>query len=236
MHPPAIRPRGWGGKVGKCDAGHIGTYASESGANLETSVVPPKERQVSPVADLDRRLKRAVEGATAEVWVEGEVSGAKPATSGHVYFCLKDEREDALIDCVMYRSSPFRARQLIRDGARVQLRGRATVWAPRGRLQFMGDQARPAGRGALLEALEALKEKLAAEGLFAPERKRPLPADPALIGVVTSASGAAIHDIAKVAFRRGHARIVLSPTLVQGQGAAFRVIEALDRLEQLREL
>src|SRR5262249_39289450 len=149
------------------DREHIGAVSGESGATLGTSVVTPKEAQIYTVADLDRRLKRAVEGATAEVWVEGEVSGAKPAPSGHVYFCLKDEREDALIECVMYRSSPFRARQLIVDGARVQLRGRATVWAPRGRLQFMGDQARPAGRGALLEALEQLKTKLLAEGLFA---------------------------------------------------------------------
>src|SRR5258707_14786171 len=135
------------------------------------------------VAELDRRLKRAVEGASADVWVEGEVSGAKPAPSGHVYFALKDELEDAILECVMYRSSPVRARRLIVDGARVQLRGRATIWAPRGRLQFIGDVARPAGRGALLEALENLKNKLFAEGLFAAERKRPLPANPTVIGV-----------------------------------------------------
>jgi exodeoxyribonuclease VII large subunit len=195
-----------------------------------------RETQIYSVAELDRRLKRAVEGSSADVWVEGEVSGAKPAPSGHVYFALKDEREDAILECVMYRSSPVRARHLIVDGARVQLRGRATVWAPRGRLQFIGDVARPAGRGALLEALENLKNKLFAEGLFAPERKRPLPGHAAVIGVVTSASGAAIHDIAKVAFRRGGARIVLSPTLVQGQNAAMRVIAAIDRLERMAEL
>src|SRR6185295_9621774 len=195
-----------------------------------------RESRVYSVADLDRRLKRAVEGATADVWVEGEVSGAKPAPSGHVYFCLKDEKEDAIVECVMYRSSPVRARRLIVDGARVQLRGRATVWAPRGRLQFMGDMARPAGRGALLEALENLKNKLLAEGIFSLERKRPLPAHPSVVGVVTSASGAAIHDIAKVAFRRGGVRIVLSATVVQGQNAALRVIQAIDRLEELPDL
>jgi exodeoxyribonuclease VII large subunit len=191
---------------------------------------------VYSVADLDRRLKRAVEGATADVWVEGEVSSAKPAPSGHVYFCLKDEREEAIIECVMYRSSPVRARRLIVDGARIQLRGRATVWAPRGRLQFMGDVARPAGRGALLEALENLKLKLATEGIFSPDRKRPLPVHPAVVGVVTSASGAAIHDIAKVAFRRAGVRIVLSSTVVQGPGAADRVVWAIERLERLAEL
>lgn len=194
------------------------------------------EIEVLTVADLDRCIKRAVEGCTTDLWVEGEVSGAKAAPSGHLYFTLKDEREDAMIDCVMYRSSGLRSRQLVSDGARVQLRGRATVWAPRGRLQFVAEQARPAGRGALLEALEQLKAKLLAEGLFAPERKRPLPREPRLIGVVTSASGAAIHDIAKVAFRRGGARILLSPSLVQGQMAARSIIDALDRLEKVSGL
>jgi exodeoxyribonuclease VII large subunit len=199
-------------------------------------MVASRDTQIYSVADLDRRLKRAVEGATADVWVEGEVSGAKSAPSGHVYFALKDELEDAVIECVMYRSSPVRSRRLILDGARVQLRGRATVFAPRGRLQFACDIARPAGRGALLEALENLKNRLLAEGLFAPDRKRPLPLHATLIGVVTSASGAAIHDIAKVAFRRGGVRIVLSPTLVQGPGAALRLVDAIDRLERLPDL
>ena len=199
-------------------------------------MVGSRDIQIYSVADLDRRLKRAVEGATADVWVEGEVSGAKSAPSGHVYFALKDELEDAIIECVMYRSSPVRSRRLVIDGARLQLRGRATVFAPRGRLQFSCDIARPAGRGALLEALENLKNRLLAEGLFAPDRKRPLPLHATLIGVVTSASGAAIHDIAKVAFRRGGVRIVLSPTLVQGPGAALRVVDAIDRLERLADL
>jgi exodeoxyribonuclease VII large subunit len=196
----------------------------------------PATVTVYSVAELDRRLKRALEGASANVWVEGEVSSAKPAPSGHVYFCLKDEREDAIIECVMYRSSAWRARRLIHDGARVQLRGRATLWAPRGRLQFVADLARPAGRGALLEALENLKQRLFEEGLFSPARKRPLPAHPAVVGVVTSAAGAAIHDIAKVSFRRGGVRIVLSATVVQGANAAMRVIEAIDRLECLPEI
>jgi exodeoxyribonuclease VII large subunit len=199
-------------------------------------MVGARDAQIYSVADLDRRIKRAVEGATPDVWVEGEVSGAKSAPSGHVYFALKDEREDAVIECVMYRSAPVRARRLIADGARLQLRGRATVFAPRGRLQFVGDMARPAGRGALLEALENLKNRLLAEGLFSPDRKRPLPLHANLIGVVTSSSGAAIHDIARVAFRRGSVRIVLSPTLVQGPGAALMLVEAIDRLERLAGL
>jgi exodeoxyribonuclease VII large subunit len=204
---------------------------------MSTRPMPAQpEAAIYSVAELDRRLKRAIEGVSANLWVEGEVSSTKAAPSGHVYFCLKDEREDAIVECVMYRSSAWRARRLIVDGARVQLRGQATLWAPRGRLQFMADAARPAGRGALLEALENLKQRLFEEGLFAPSRKRPIPPHPTVVGVVTSAAGAAIHDIAKVAFRRGGVRIVLSSTVVQGPMAASRVVEAFDRLEMLPEI
>ena len=195
-----------------------------------------REMTVHSVADLGRRLKRAVEGASVDVWVEGEVSGAKAAPSGHVYFCLKDEREDAVIECVMYQSAPVRSRHLLSDGVRVQVRGRATVWAPRGRLQFVGELARPVGRGALLEALENLKLRLSAEGLFDADRKRPLPMHPAVIGVVTSSAGAAIHDIAKVAFRRGGVRILLAPATVQGQDAGAQLVAALHRLEKIAEV
>ncbi len=205
-------------------------------------VVPPglglattssNEPDVLSVADLDRRLRRTVEAATADVWVEGEVGSLKSASSGHVYFTLKDEAEDACIDCVMYRSAALRARSVLREGARLQVRGKATVWAPRGKLQFSVDAARATGRGSLLEALERLKERLAAEGLFAPERKRPLPNEPRIIGVVTSANGAAIHDIATVAFRRGGARLLLAPALVQGAEAPTQMIAALGRLARV---
>jgi exodeoxyribonuclease VII large subunit len=185
------------------------------------------------VADLDRKLKRALEASVTDLWVEGEVTSFKAASSGHLYFTLKDEREDAAIECVMYRASALRARRALADGARVQVRGKATLWAPRGKLQFIVDAARTAGRGALLEALEQLKLKLAAEGIFALERKRPLPTDPRIIGVVTSANGAAIHDIARVAFRRGGARILLAPALVQGADAPAQIVAAIDRLERV---
>jgi len=184
------------------------------------------------VAELDRRLKRAVESASGAEWVEGEIASLKLASSGHAYFSLRDEVEDASIDCVMYRFNAQRARKHLADGTRVQVRGRATLWAPRGRLQFAVETLRPAGRGALLEALERLKEKLAAEGLFAAERKRPLPAEPRIVGVVTSASGAAFHDIRTVAFRRGGARLVLAPALVQGEGAPASLVAALDLIER----
>lgn len=178
-----------------------------------------------------RSLERAF---VEDVWVEGEVSGARPASSGHVYFCMKDEKEDATIDVVLYRSqvSP-RARALVKDGARVRVRGKPTYWSPRGKLQFVGDRVEPTGKGALLVALEQLKAKLQAEGLFAQEKKRPLPHDPCIVGVVTSANGAVIHDVCKVAFRRGGAHILLSPASVQGAGASESIRRALRALQKV---
>lgn len=188
--------------------------------------------EVISVAELDRRLKRAVEAVTGREWVEGEIASLKLAPSGHAYFSLKDEREDAIVECVMYRMNAQRARRHLTDGARVQLFGRATLWAPRGRLQLVAESLRPAGRGALLEALEKLKARLLAEGLFAPEKKRPLPAEPRVVGVVTSAAGAAFHDIRTVAFRRGGVRLVLSPAVVQGEAAPESIVRAIDLLER----
>jgi len=188
--------------------------------------------EIVSVAELDRRLRRAVEDASGNFWVEGEITSLKQAASGHAYFTLKDEREDAIVECVMYRFDAQRARRFLIDGARVQLWGRATLWAPRGRLQLVGNFARPAGRGVLLEALEALKARLLAEGLFAAERKRPLPTDPRVVGVVTSAHGAAFHDIRTVAFRRGGVRLVLAPAVVQGEAAPESIVRALDLIER----
>ncbi|RYZ04154.1 MAG: exodeoxyribonuclease VII large subunit [Myxococcales bacterium] len=187
---------------------------------------------VISVGELDRRLRRAVEVASGSFWIEGEVASLKRAPSGHVYFTLKDEQEDAIIDCVMYRLDAQRARRILTDGARLQLKGRATVWAPRGRLQLVGTMARLAGRGELLLALEKLKQQLAAEGLFEPSRKRALPKAPRVVGIVTSGAGAAFHDIRTVAFRRGGLRLVLAPALVQGESAAPSIVAALDLLER----
>jgi exodeoxyribonuclease VII large subunit len=187
------------------------------------------------VAELDRRLKRAVE-TSGRVDVAGEVRGVREVSSGHVYFCLKDEREEAVIDCVLYRAASPRARAVIKEGARVVLGGRPTLWAPRGRLQLTVEDARPIGRGALLEALERLKAKLAAEGLFAPDRKRRLPPAPRVVGVVTSSDGAAIHDLVSVAFRRGAVRLVLARAPVQGPSAAARIQRALEMLARHPEV
>lgn len=204
---------------------------------------PPRPKPEEPpgppvisVGELDRRLKRLVEGHTGDFDVEGEISSLKEHASGHAYFTLKDEREDAAIGCVMFRTAPARSRRLLTEGARVVVVGRATVFAPQGKLQFIASEARPAGRGALLEALERLKEKLAGEGLFAAERKRALPAEPRVIGVVTSASGAALHDIVTVAFRRGPVRILLARSPVQGPGAGRELTRALELLARAPEV
>ena len=196
----------------------------------------PDNIPVVSVADLARRLKRAVESQTGREWVEGEILSFKRAGSGHVYFSLKDAREDACIECVMYRLDALRVRHHLFDGARVQTLGRATLWAPRGRLQFIVQSLRPVGLGAVLEQLERLKTKLRAEGLFERERKRPLPVSPRVVGVITSAHGAALHDIRTVAFRRGPVVLVLSAALVQGEQAPESLIQALDRIERDRRV
>jgi exodeoxyribonuclease VII large subunit len=190
------------------------------------------------VAELGRTIKRALDDDfRLPVWVEGEISGARPAASGHVYFTLKDSKEDASVDVAMYKSSLTpRGRTFIKDGNHVRLRGKPQFWAPRGRLQLICDAVELAGAGALLLALEKLKAKLAAEGIFAEDRKRPLPHAPRRIGVVTSAQGAVIHDIAKVAFQRGGASILLAPALVQGAGAARSVLMAIAALEKLPDV
>lgn len=198
--------------------------------------VPRSDGSEEPltVAELDRLLRRAVEGATAGAWVQGEIGAIKVAPSGHAYFTLKDEQEDAVVDAVAYRDTAMRAKRYLSEGTRVLVRGKATVWAPRGKLQLIVDAVRPAGRGALLEALERLKGRLAAEGLFDTARKKPVPSDARVVGVVTSSSGAVIHDIVRVAFRRGAVRIILSPTVVQGEDAPPSIVAALDLLERVR--
>lgn len=202
----------------------------ERGQKLESTV------SVISVAELGRRLRQAVEQASAGQWVEAEIGSVKPAASGHVYFTLKDERDDAIVESVIYRTAAQRCAQHLFQGSKVQVWGKATVWVPRGRLQFVVERLRPAGRGALLEALERLKQKLIREGLFSTERKRPLPKHPKVVGVVTSAHGAAWHDIRKVAMRRGAVRLILAPALVQGEGAPESIVAALNAIARVSEV
>ena len=194
--------------------------------------VETAEPEVLSVSGLGRALKSTIErGFDQKVLVEGEALGVKASPTGHLYFTLKDEVEDASVDVVMYKATLTpRVRQLVQNGARIRLRGKPVYWSPRGRLQFVADRADLAGVGALLAAVEKLKAKLDAEGLFARERKRALPAEPRIVGVVTSRTGAVIHDIRKVAFRRGGAHMMLSPATVQGAGAPASIVAALAML------
>ncbi len=198
----------------------------------------PAEVRPLTVAGLGRLVERVLgDKFELPVVVVGEAVGVRFAQSGHLYFTLKDEDSDAAIDVVVYRTnvSP-RSRALVRDGAKLLLRGKPTYYSPRGRLQFVADKVGLSGKGALLEALEKRKAKLAAEGLFREDKKRKLPSEPRVIGVVTSRSGAVIHDICRVAFRRGGARILLAPAVVQGPTAPAAICRALRDLQRIPEV
>jgi exodeoxyribonuclease VII large subunit len=168
-----------------------------------------------------------VEGL-APLWIEGELSGTKISANGHAYFNLKDK--DSVLPTVLWRSSMLRLRMKLEDGKKVRVFGRFDLWPAQARFQFYGERIEPLGLGDLLARLEALKAKLAAEGLFLPERKKKLPRWPQTIGVVTSRSGAAIHDICKVIANRMPSRILLAPATVQGKEAPGEIIAALKRL------
>jgi len=166
-----------------------------------------------------------------DVWVMGEVSNLSRPPSGHVYFTLKDE--SANLNCVMWKSVADRAGRLLQTGNAVMAHGRVSVYEPRGTYQLYADALLSAGAGRLYQEFEALKERLRDEGLFDTARKRPLPAFPRRIGVVTSASGAAFRDILNVLGRRYPlAKVILSPTLVQGTEAPSQIIAALQALNE----
>lgn len=204
---------------------------------LDPQSSPGAETPLS-VAVLARRLQTTLEGSFKEpVWVEGEVVGAKHTASGHLYFTLKDEKASAAVDAVVYKIDMGpRTREMVKDGARLVVLARVGYFVPRGRLQISVLRVNAVGRGAILEAIEALKKKLAAEGLFARERKRPLPPDPRVIGVVSSTKGVAIHDIVKVADRRGGARILLCPAQVQGADAPRSIACGVEMLSRVRDV
>ena len=177
------------------------------------------------VSELSGALKRTIETAFGQVRVRGEISGFKRHNSGHCYFTLKDE--NACIDAVIWRTSaaalPFRPE----DGAEVIATGRLTTYAGRSKYQIVVDRLELAGEGALLALLERRRKALAAEGLFAEERKRKLPFLPRVIGVVTSPTGAVIRDILHRLEDRCPTHVMLWPVPVQGEGSAARIAEAI---------
>ncbi|WP_366554499.1 exodeoxyribonuclease VII large subunit [Aquibaculum sediminis] len=177
------------------------------------------------VSEISGAIKRTLESAFDRVRVRGEISGFKRAASGHCYMALKDDR--AVLDAVCWRGTAQRLSIQPEDGLEVIATGRITSYAGRSKYQMVIDSLELAGEGALLKLLEERKRKLGAEGLFAPERKRALPFLPEVIGVVTSPSGAVIRDILHRLAERFPRRVLVWPVLVQGQGAAEQVAEAI---------
>lgn len=191
---------------------------------------PEAARRVLTVSELTLQIRRLLEGQIGSVWVSGEVSNLRVQASGHAYFTLKDA--GAQLACVLFRSANAR-RDLLADGRKVLLQGTLTVYEPRGQYQLVVSAVELQGVGALQLAFERLKQKLAAEGLFAPERKRPLPRYVARIGVVTSPTGAALRDVLHVFERRHPAlELVLAPCRVQGEGAAAEIAAAIRTLNR----
>ncbi len=188
-------------------------------------------RKVLSVWELTADIKRLLEKQIGSVWVSGEITNLRAQSSGHVYFTLKDAA--AQLSCVLFRGTPAAQRQLLTDGQKVLLQGDVTVYEARGQYQLIVRAVELQGVGALQAAFEKLKQKLAAEGLFAPERKRPLPRCPQRIGLVTSPTGAAIRDVLHVVQRRNPAlEIILAPCRVQGEGAAAEIAEAVKALNR----
>src|SRR6476620_3750550 len=184
------------------------------------------ERRVHTVSELTGEIRRMFESGFGDVWVEGEISNCKVWNTGHAYFTLKDET--AQIRCVMFRSAVRYLKFSLEDGLHVVARGRLGVYEPKGEYQLQCEHVQPHGLGALQLAFEQLKKKLHAEGLFEQSRKRPLPALPRKIGIVTSLDGAALRDIIKVLRRRHpNAHLVIRPARVQGESAAAEITRGL---------
>ncbi len=197
------------------------------------SSVPPDREKVFRVSELNRAVRVLVEDRWPNIWVQGELSDVARAASGHLYFTLNDEDEPAQVRGVMFRSDVRRAKAQLEDGARVRMRGSLSLFEPRGTYQLIARIALPAGRGDLYLQFQRVRAKLEAEGLFALERKRALPSLPQVVGVVTSASGAALQDVIRVASTRCPVRIVVSPCLVQGAEAPESIVSALQAIQRV---
>jgi exodeoxyribonuclease VII large subunit len=192
---------------------------------------PEQIRQVLSVSELTGQIRALLEKQIGQIWVSGEVTNLRVQSSGHIYFTLKDAA--AQLSCVLFSREKVPHRELLADGQKVLLQGDVTVYEARGQYQLIVRAVELQGIGALQIAFEKLKLKLAAEGLFAPDRKRPLPKYPQRIGLVTSPTGAAIRDVLHVVQRRNPGlEIILAPCRVQGQGAAEEIAEAIEFLNE----
>jgi len=187
-----------------------------------------EKRKIYGVSELTRMIKTVLEDEVGEVWVEGEISNVRRPASGHWYFTVKDE--NAQLSAIMFRGNQSAAADFdLKEGVKVRIFGLISVYEKSGQYQMIVRVIEPAGVGALQAAFEALKKKLAGEGLFDSARKKPIPLLPQHIGIVTSPTGAAIHDILNVTSRRFfNLHVVLFPVRVQGEGAADEIASAID--------
>lgn len=191
--------------------------------------------QVFSVSDVNRAIKGTLENGFPLLWIKGEISNFKPHSSGHWYFSLKDSR--AQLSAVMFKGFNQQIRFRPADGMEVIVRGKITVYEPRGNYQVFCELMEPVGAGAMQMAFEQLKAKLQAEGLFDASRKRPLPTMPRHIAVVTSPTGAAIRDILHVLERRFKGlKITLAPAVVQGEQAPKSIVSALEMVNRLNDI
>jgi exodeoxyribonuclease VII large subunit len=188
-------------------------------------------RKIFSVGELTEQIRRLLEKQIGQIWVSGEVTNFRAQSSGHIYFTLKDAVSQ--LNCVLFSRENVPHRELLADGQKVLLQGDVTVYETRGQYQLIVRAVELQGVGALQIEFEKLKLKLVAEGLFAPERKRPLPKYPQRIGLVTSSTGAAIRDVLHVVQRRNPSlEIILVSCRVQGQGAAAEIAEAVKLLNR----
>ncbi|MGH9452901.1 MAG: exodeoxyribonuclease VII large subunit, partial [Terriglobia bacterium] len=184
------------------------------------------QRNIYSVSGLTLEIRNLLESSFRELWVTGEVSNFRAAASGHLYFTLKDA--SAQLRAVCFRGQARYLRFKPQDGLSVVARGSLAVYAERGEYQLLVEHLEPAGLGALQLAFEQLKQKLAAEGLFDPARKKPLPVLPSTLGVITSPTGAVIRDILRVLRRRfRNMNVLIYPVRVQGEGAAQEIAEGI---------
>lgn len=193
-----------------------------------------EEKQILSVSSLARNARVLLEQKFSNVWVEGEISNFARPRSGHWYFTLKDS--NAQIRCAMFANRNRATKAPVREGLQVMIRGRVSLYEGRGDFQIIVDHLEPAGEGALRAAFEALKTKLANQGLFESERKRPLPDFPRHIAIITSSTGAALRDVLNVIARRYPAlQVTLLPVTVQGPSAESDILAAFAQLPQLHQ-
>jgi exodeoxyribonuclease VII large subunit len=248
--PPGPEPPPWAGEPAqpvappRTPAGelpHVGPAAGHAGRAPDAGPVAPSATgspasRIWSVGDVTRAIRDVVRGQPAfqDLWVEGEVGQVTVSAAGHCYFTLRDGR--AQLSCVFFRSQRLTSPFELRTGLRVVARGRVDVYDAAGTYQLYVEAVQPAGFGDLALRFEALKARLAAEGLFDASRRRPLPPSPRLIGVATSPTGAVLHDIRQVLRRRWPlTRVLLAPCQVQGDAAPATIVSALERLARWRD-